>query len=406
VAELRTFSGSRNRRREQEDDGADEEAPPSSAPNHAHGSADPRGCRPVEPRGLPLLRIRPGPFDGMHMWGGVALAVLFWVVAVSAIRARPRLGSTSTSSSPSSSSSSLLVAHPLCIQVHFTSSWFSTRTPGSPILRAFYSVGAVAGAAGLVLSILVLFANLYANVSAMLGMLERTGHVHSSTAAAAAMPATTASSSATSTEAMETEAARAASPSIMAAGQLTPLLPGINLPIEHAWYLFAAAAVSLIVHEAGHALAARADGIKVTGFGCFLALVMPGAYVNLDEDIIDFVPARKRLRVFAAGPYHNGLLSLLCEATRRLLPLLLLPAYTRLGERGVAVTSVVKDSPLSVTVSLPLSLSPSPLFSSLLSPLSSLLSPLSSLLLFTPLSIFSSCPTFKSPCLGGRQTLD
>jgi membrane-associated protease RseP (regulator of RpoE activity) len=232
-----------------------------------------------------------------------------------------------------------------------------------------------------VLSVLVLLANLFANVSAMLGMLGRTGLVDSSTAVAAT-PTTTASSSTTSTKAMETEAAGGASPSIMAAGQLTPLLPGINLPIEHAWYLLAAAAVSLIVHEAGHALAARADGIKVTGFGCFLALVMPGAYVNLDEDIIDFVPARKRLRIFAAGPYHNGLLSLFCEATRRILPLLLLPAYTRLGERGVAVTSVVKDSPLSVTVSLPLPLSLSPLFSSLLSLPHS-----------PPLSPFSSCST-------------
>lgn len=210
------------------------------------------------------------------------------------------------------------------------------------MLRAFYSIGAVAGAAGLVLSVIVLSANLFLNVSAMLGMLGRVGSDDSSGAAAT-----------TTTEGTKTgkAAAAAAPPSIMAAGQLTPLLPGINLPMEHALYLFAAAAVSLVVHEAGHALAARADGIKVTGFGCFLALAMPGAYVNLDEDIIDFVPARKRLRIFAAGPYHNGLLSLICEATRRLLPLLLLPAYTKLGGRGVAVTSVMKGTPLSVTVS-------------------------------------------------------
>lgn len=68
-------------------------------------------------------------------------------------------------------------------------------------------------------------------------------------------------------------ASMAAAPdsTVVGAFTMTPLLPGVNLPLSHAAYLLPAVFVSLAVHEAGHALAAGAEGIRVLAAGVFLA---------------------------------------------------------------------------------------------------------------------------------------
>ncbi len=35
---------------------------------------------------------------------------------------------------------------------------------------------------------------------------------------------------------------------------------------------------------------------RITEYGAFLAVFIPGAFVRLDDEIIDFIPAYKRLR--------------------------------------------------------------------------------------------------------------
>ena len=41
---------------------------------------------------------------------------------------------------------------------------------------------------------------------------------------------------------------------------------------------------SLVVHEAGHALAASCEGVRVEACGIFVWVLVPGAFVRLDLD--------------------------------------------------------------------------------------------------------------------------
>jgi len=82
---------------------------------------------------------------------------------------------------------------------------------------------------------------------------------------------------------------------------MTPLLPGVNLPLSHGAYLLAAVFISLVVHEGGHAMAAGAEGVRVIAAGVFLTGgLIPGAYLVLDPDL-DIAPASKA----STPPKHN-----------------------------------------------------------------------------------------------------
>lgn len=102
-------------------------------------------------------------------------------------------------------------------------------------------------------------------------------------------------------------------------------------------------------HEAGHGLAAGAEGVRTLKVGVALAAVMPSGYVRTD-DILEDKPILSRLRVYCAGIWHNVLLCLVVYFVAAHLWLPLAPFYRR--ETGVVVTSVSEDSALSAHISL------------------------------------------------------
>ncbi|XP_072018604.1 membrane-bound transcription factor site-2 protease-like [Amphiura filiformis] len=65
---------------------------------------------------------------------------------------------------------------------------------------------------------------------------------------------------------------------------LTPVMPGVNLPVSELGYFFPVLLVSGIWHELGHAIAAVREQVRVNGFGIFLMVVYPGAFVDLHTD--------------------------------------------------------------------------------------------------------------------------
>lgn len=82
------------------------------------------------------------------------------------------------------------------------------------------------------------------------------------------------------------------------------VIPGVN-PFVPLWYGLIALIVTLVVHEGGHGILARANGMRVKSLGLLVAVIPIGAFVEPDEDDLKAAPRRKRLRVFAAGPAVN-----------------------------------------------------------------------------------------------------
>jgi len=130
-------------------------------------------------------------------------------------------------------------------------------------------------------------------------------------------------------------------------GFIAPLLPGINLPKSQLWYVLIALLVSAAIHECGHALAAGVEDLRVTSVGGFIALVFPGAFVQIDG--VDQVSAKRQLKVYCAGAWHNVVTALFCLLFIFALPLLLFPLYMQ--QAGSVVLDVPPGSVLGAFVS-------------------------------------------------------
>ncbi|MEA3190177.1 MAG: hypothetical protein QOD77_759 [Thermoplasmata archaeon] len=116
------------------------------------------------------------------------------------------------------------------------------------------------------------------------------------------------------------------------------VIPGVN-PFVPLWYGLAALAFTLVVHEAGHGVLARANGMRVKSIGLLIAVVPVGAFVEPDDLDLKVASRRARLRVFGAGPAVNlGFAALALAAFA-----LLVGAAT--PTPGAHVAQLVQDAP-------------------------------------------------------------
>jgi hypothetical protein len=123
---------------------------------------------------------------------------------------------------------------------------------------------------------------------------------------------------------------------------LRPLVPGVTIPMNDVGYIAVAILLSAVFHELGHALAAAIDEAKVDSVGGFLALVFPGAYVQLSG--MSVLPPFRQLRVYCAGAWHNVVLASGCIVLAITLPFSLIPVYSR--GHGAVVVSLPGNSAL------------------------------------------------------------
>lgn len=126
---------------------------------------------------------------------------------------------------------------------------------------------------------------------------------------------------------------------------ITPVVPGVNLPWSQLGFLCFGTAVSVGVHEAGHAIAAASEGVRTEKVAIFFMVVIPGALVELNSTAMSFLPPWSALKVYCAGVWHNVVLCLITISALNLLPLLLFPFYS--SNSGLVVTSVPQFSPLT-----------------------------------------------------------
>ena len=91
-------------------------------------------------------------------------------------------------------------------------------------------------------------------------------------------------------------------------------IPGVNDFIPFTFAVWFGLIVTMVVHESGHAVLCRVEGIRVRAMGVLLAVVPVGAYVEPDEEDQENTKGLSRMRMFGAGITNNILLGLACFA--------------------------------------------------------------------------------------------
>ncbi|MEG3225364.1 MAG: membrane-associated Zn-dependent protease [Methanobacteriales archaeon Met13] len=130
------------------------------------------------------------------------------------------------------------------------------------------------------------------------------------------------------------------------APQVALILPGVDLPgqpikIPLLEGIIALATV-MIVHEFGHGIIARVEGVRIKSIGVLLLAILPGAFVEPDEEEVLKVSRLSRLRIYVAGSIFNLGLAALCLIILIGLSLLAAPAFEA---DGMEIDRVVPKSP-------------------------------------------------------------
>lgn len=115
-----------------------------------------------------------------------------------------------------------------------------------------------------------------------------------------------------------------------------PLIPGWTFPLEMIVPFLIAIATVILVHEPAHGIISRRVGLPVESTGLLLFAVIPGAFVEPDEEKLQNASVYDRLQVYGAGSFANILLGLLSFGV-------ILALITPLS--GLYVSGVFEDMP-------------------------------------------------------------
>jgi len=127
---------------------------------------------------------------------------------------------------------------------------------------------------------------------------------------------------------------------------VTPLIPGVTLSLSFNTMFFfgLSIAVIIILHELAHGVMARAEGIDVKGTGLLLLAIIPGAFVEPDEESLKKARRSSQTRVYAAGSATNIVLALFVLGIMANASAVLSLSYDQTPS-GVLISEVRGDSP-------------------------------------------------------------
>ncbi|CAJ0581199.1 unnamed protein product, partial [Mesorhabditis spiculigera] len=125
---------------------------------------------------------------------------------------------------------------------------------------------------------------------------------------------------------------------------LTPIIPGVNMPWAHIPMFMIVLVMAAVLHELGHAWAARLESVRVSGFGVFVLGIYPGAFTEIDDLGLNQRPTWSKLRVYCGGVWHNLVLAAVGCLVVYSTPYLLSPFFTT--GSGVTVEEVSQQSGL------------------------------------------------------------
>ncbi|WP_321506727.1 site-2 protease family protein [uncultured Methanoregula sp.] len=116
-------------------------------------------------------------------------------------------------------------------------------------------------------------------------------------------------------------------------------IPGVNDFIPFTFAVWFGLIVTMIVHEFGHAVLCRVEGIRVKTMGVLLAVIPIGAFVEPDEEDQEKTRGLAKIRMFGAGITNNILMGVICFVAIALLLGMVVPLNAPL------VHGVYVDSP-------------------------------------------------------------
>lgn len=240
--------------------------------------------------------------DAMSLLNTLALVSLFWFVLFVAdkLLKRYRPWKSNYLQKLEDWGVTLSFAHVRCYTTKFNRLFHLVGTTSKNVCKCWFTLGALIGVLLMLLSVVVLCLTLYQTFAAPEGTQQ----------------------------------------------VLTPVMPGVNLPWNDIAYYLLTLTVCGVFHEAGHALAASTEQVRVNGFGVFLLFLYPGAFVDLHSDHLSVISPRRQLRIYCAGVWHNIILVVFAVGFLWTLPYSLAPLYTVDGG-GVVVTSLPAGSILA-----------------------------------------------------------
>lgn len=87
------------------------------------------------------------------------------------------------------------------------------------------------------------------------------------------------------------------------------ILPGVDIPGSPLYIPFGTGLIALatvmIIHEGGHGVLARAENISIDSVGLLLLAIIPGAFVEPNQQEVEKANGISKLRVYFAGPMAN-----------------------------------------------------------------------------------------------------
>ena len=89
------------------------------------------------------------------------------------------------------------------------------------------------------------------------------------------------------------------------------LIPGLNEFVPGTVAVWLALVITLVVHEFGHGILSRVEGIRVKAAGLLVAVVPIGAFVEPDEEELEKAPRWSKMRMYGAGISNNIVVGLL-----------------------------------------------------------------------------------------------
>lgn len=122
------------------------------------------------------------------------------------------------------------------------------------------------------------------------------------------------------------------------------LIPGLTISWGTLPYIIIVLFITLATHELAHGIAALIDNVPLKSAGIFLAVVMPGGFVEIDEDILNKSKIMTKLRVFAAGSFANITVWALIMILLTNFALTISPLYDS-ESSGVLITGLVENGP-------------------------------------------------------------
>ena len=125
------------------------------------------------------------------------------------------------------------------------------------------------------------------------------------------------------------------------------LLPGVDVPGSPIFipffYGFVALATVIIVHEFSHGILARVENVSLKSIGLLLFAILPGAFVEPDEEDMENISKPGKLRIYAAGSMGNLSLAAIALVLMMVCSAFIVPACFH--EDGIEIDRIVSGSP-------------------------------------------------------------